>query len=136
MPPTTPLSGAEKYHVANMFASTSTLMSQILAMHGSLSPAQSTRLMQRHFQVVRCEAKPTTLKRPSPGDGLENHMYCLYRKNVCIQRYSYHFESLCLLMVASLAWAALAFSRVQPVALATQALKDIPLWPLIILFVT
>ena len=23
---------------------------------------------------TRCEAKPTTLKRPSPGDGLENHM--------------------------------------------------------------
>ena len=22
-----------------------------------------------------CEAKPTTLKRPSPGDGFENHMY-------------------------------------------------------------
>ena len=21
-----------------------------------------------------CEAKPTTLKRPSPGDGFENHM--------------------------------------------------------------
>ena len=28
-----------------------------------------------------CEAKPTTLKRPSPGDGVENHMYCLYQKN-------------------------------------------------------
>ena len=27
-----------------------------------------------------CEAKPTTLKRPSPGDGVENHMYCLYPK--------------------------------------------------------
>ena len=24
-----------------------------------------------------CEAKPTTLKRPSPGDGLENHMYSI-----------------------------------------------------------
>ena len=49
---------------------------------------------------------------------------------------SYHFESLCLLVVASWLWDALAFSRVQPAALATQALKDIPLWPLIILFVT
>ena len=24
-----------------------------------------------------CEAKPTTLERPSPGDGFENHMYLL-----------------------------------------------------------
>ena len=24
--------------------------------------------------VLGCEAKPTTLKRPSPGDGFENHM--------------------------------------------------------------
>ena len=27
-----------------------------------------------------CEAKPTTLKRPSPGDGFENHMYLLELK--------------------------------------------------------
>ena len=29
----------------------------------------------------KCEAKPTTLKRPSPGDGFENHMYCMYIEN-------------------------------------------------------
>ena len=27
--------------------------------------------------LTYCEAKPTTLKRPSPGDGFENHMYLL-----------------------------------------------------------
>ena len=43
----------------------------------------------------------------------------------------HHFESLCLLVVASWLVAELAFSRVQPAALATQALKDIPLAPLI-----
>ena len=30
---------------------------------------------------IWCEAKPTTLKRPSPGDGLENHMCCVYLEN-------------------------------------------------------
>ena len=48
-----------------------------------------------------------------------------------IPRHSHHFESLCLLVVASWLVAKLAFSRVQPTALATQALKDIPLAPLI-----
>ena len=51
-----------------------------------------------------------------------------------IPRYSYHFESLCLLVVAPWLAAELAFSSVQPAALAIrQALKDIPLAPLIIL---
>ena len=45
---------------------------------------------------------------------------------------SYHFESLCLLVVASWPVAELAFSKVQPATLATQALKDIPLAPLIL----
>ena len=26
-------------------------------------------------EEVACEAKPTTLKRPNPGDGFENHMH-------------------------------------------------------------
>ena len=85
-----------------------------------------------------CEAKSTTLRRPSPGDGFENHMYCLClgKCSLHIPRRSCHFESLCLLMVASWLVAELAFSRVQPAALATQALKDIPLWPLIMLSFT
>ena len=38
-------------------------------------------LQQFFSERAWCEAKPTTLKRPSPGDGVENHMYCLYQKN-------------------------------------------------------
>ena len=33
--------------------------------------------------VTHCEAKPTTLKRPSPGDGFENHMYTLKPWTMC-----------------------------------------------------
>ena len=29
-----------------------------------------------HWHLWECEAKPTTLKRPNPGDGFENHMSC------------------------------------------------------------
>ena len=31
---------------------------------------------------MRCEAKPTTLKRPSLGDGVENHMYVCILKMI------------------------------------------------------
>ena len=30
-----------------------------------------------HAADQNCEAKLTTLERPSPGDGFENHMYLL-----------------------------------------------------------
>ena len=37
----------------------------------------SPRILREFISQYMCEAKPTTLKRPSPGDGFENHMYCL-----------------------------------------------------------
>ena len=32
--------------------------------------------LQSTIHCGLCDAKPTTLKRPSPGDGFVSHMYC------------------------------------------------------------
>ena len=90
-----------------------------------------------HFHYPRCEATPaTTLKRPSPGDGFENHMYFIelwITWNVTFMSKDIHIvlSHCALLMLASWLLVELAFSRVQPAALATHALKDIPLAPLV-----
>ena len=70
MPPTTPLRDAEEYHIANMYAFISILMSYTLAMHGSLSLAQTTRLMRRHLQFVRQLTTPLPVVTPSPHSPL------------------------------------------------------------------
>ena len=93
-----------------------------------------------NVSMTRCEAKPTTLKRPSPGDGFENHMYFLELWNKCevnlmFKRTHMALNHCALLTLASWLVVALAFSRVQPAALATHALEDIPLVLLILTFV-
>ena len=82
--------------------------------------------------VYGCEAKPTTLKRPSPSDGFENHMHFPWpwnglNCNSHVQHthiISIHFA---LLILASWLVVDCGFSRVQPAALATHAFKKIPL---------
>ena len=78
------------------------------------------------------EAKSTTLKRSSPGDDFENHTYSMepwIAWNVTFMSKASHIilNHCVLLMLASWQGAELAFSRVQPAALATHALKDITL---------
>ena len=82
-----------------------------------------------------CEAKPTTLKRPSPGDGFENHMYPIelkwFEMQLSCPKASTSFSNHnALLILASWLVVELAFSRIHPVALATHGLKDIPLAPI------
>ena len=48
----------------------------LLSLHYKITCHQ----MNLNCYHTNCEAKPTTFKRPSPGDDVENHMYCLYPK--------------------------------------------------------
>ena len=86
------------------------------------SPRPSQRACQD--PLTWCEAKPTTLKRPSPGDGFENHM-CHIKLVITwdvtpISMSSQLTQSHDVLwMLASWLVVELAFSRVQPAALAT-----------------
>src|ERR1700737_2758875 len=87
--------------------------------------------------MLVCEAKPTTLKRPSPGDGFENHMCFIelwnnLKCNFHIQRFHIILIHRALLMLASWLMVEFDFSRVQPAAMATHALKEIPLAPLVL----
>ena len=84
-----------------------------------------------------CEAKPTNLKRPSPGDGFENHMCTMELKwfEMRLQgpkAYTSFSNHNALLMLVAWFVMELAFSRVHPAALATHAFKDIPLAPFVL----
>ena len=88
-----------------------------------------------------CEAKPTTLKCPSPGDGFESHMChtttCsnmnIISNSIGLQLTQSHDV---LLMLSPWIGKALAFSRVHHAALATHALKDIPFETLVLVTVS
>ena len=82
--------------------------------------------------ITWCEAKPTTLKRVSPGDNFDNHMYHLNncRNMKCnfnssgLTHYLGNDDSI---LPASCLGRALAVSSFQVMALAEYALADIPL---------
>ena len=82
--------------------------------------------------VCGCEAKPTTLRCPSPGDGFENHMWTMELKWFEMRfqgpkAYNSFSRHNALLMLVAWFVVGLAFSRVHPAAVATHAFKDIPL---------
>ena len=89
-------------------------------------------LGKTNVSLSLCEAKPTTLKCPSPDDGFENHMHCTkscgnIEHDFRLNEFQITRSHDVLLMLTSWGGKALAFSRVQPEALATHAFKDIPL---------
>ena len=82
--------------------------------------------------LLWCKAKPTTLRRPSPGDGFENHMCTMELKWFEMRfqgpkAYNSFSRHNALLMLVAWFVVGLAFSRVHPAAVATHAFKDIPL---------
>ena len=59
-----------------------------------LDPVCAAHLGSGTYMAIKknviCEAKPTTLKRPSSGDGFENHMY--YTKTCGSMKCNFHLS--------------------------------------------
>ena len=86
---------------------------------GNLWSTLESELLWNHkacWGLKACEAKPTTLKRPSPGGGFENHMYSIETWNNLKCRshvlgHPHHLNSRCFINVSLLARGGVGFLK-------------------------